>query len=193
MLLISKIQVSELFLELFFLKLTSTKVFIINKSYTITRQVYNLFQERVEYPEIMCALFFNYLNEQSVVEVSYSQGVQVSRYYRVIPSRWGLVSSVLFTVVAMSYKTKRVNQMDIKRRNKRVLNFIQQVFFLLSTEGSLVIIRAYPALFLGGTPSQETGTSPPSCQLLENRLYMSLSKIHAGGRVKCSLKYCNVE
>ena len=27
-------------------------------------------------------------------------------------------------------------------------------------EGSLVIIRAYPALYLGGTPSQETGTSP---------------------------------
>ena len=31
----------------------------------------------------------------------------------------------------------------MKRRNKRVLNFIQQVFFLLSTEGSLVTIRAY--------------------------------------------------
>ena len=44
--------------------------------------------------------------------------------------------------------------------NKRVLNFVQQVFFLLSTEGPLVIITAYQALFLGGTPSQETGTSP---------------------------------
>ena len=27
--------------------------------------------------------------------------------------------------------------------NKRVLNFLQQVFFLLSTEGSIVINRAY--------------------------------------------------
>ena len=40
------------------------------------------------------------------------------------------------------------------------------------TEGSLVIIRAYPALNLSGTPSQETGTRPPSCLLLENRLYI---------------------
>ena len=47
------------------------------------------------------------------------------------------------------------------------------MFFLLSTEGSLVITRAYPALYLGGTPSNETVTSPPSCLLLENRLYMS--------------------
>ena len=60
----------------------------------------------------------------------------------------------------------------IYRRNKRVLNFVQQVSFLLSTEGSLVISRAYPALYLSGTPSQETGTSPPSCLLLENRLYI---------------------
>ena len=33
--------------------------------------------------------------------------------------------------------------------------------------------RAYLALHFGGTPSQETGTSRPSCQLLDNRLYMS--------------------
>ena len=33
-----------------------------------------------------------------------------------------------------------------------------------------MIIRAYPALYLGGTPSQETGNSPPSCQLLKNCL-----------------------
>ena len=55
----------------------------------------------------------------------------------------------------------------------QVLNFVQQVFFLLSTEGSLVITRAYPDLYLGGTPSQETVTGPPSCLLLENRLYMT--------------------
>ena len=53
-----------------------------------------------------------------------------------------------------------------------VLNFVQQVFFRLSMDGSLVITRAYPALYLGGTPSQETSTSPPSCLLLKNRLYI---------------------
>ena len=46
------------------------------------------------------------------------------------------------------------------------------MFFLVSTEGSLVDTRAYLALHLGGTPSQETSTSPPSCQLLDNRLYI---------------------
>ena len=41
-----------------------------------------------------------------------------------------------------------------------MLNFVQQVFFLLPTEGSLVITRAYPTLYLGGTPSQKTNTIP---------------------------------
>ena len=35
-----------------------------------------------------------------------------------------------------------------------------------------MIIRAYQALYLGGNASQETGTSPPSCLLPENRLYI---------------------
>ena len=65
-------------------------------------------------------------------------------------------------------KTLMVN----KRGNKRVLNFVQQVFFLLSTKGSLEIIRAYQALYLGGTPSLKAGTSPPSCLHLDNLLYM---------------------
>ena len=43
----------------------------------------------------------------------------------------------------------------------------------LSTEGSLVITRAYPALYLGGTPVKRPVLAPPSCLLLENRLYMS--------------------
>ena len=34
--------------------------------------------------------------------------------------------------------------------------------------------RAYLALYLGGTHSQETGTSPPSCLLLDNHLFMTL-------------------
>ena len=61
--------------------------------------------------------------------------------------------------------------------HKRVLNFVKQVFFLLSTEGSLVDTRAYLALHLGGTPSQETVTSPPRCQLLDNCLFMMLATI----------------
>ena len=32
--------------------------------------------------------------------------------------------------------------------------------------------RAYLALYLGGTPSQETGASPPSCLLLDICLYI---------------------
>ena len=33
-------------------------------------------------------------------------GGLVSKYYRVVPPRWGLVSSVLFTITPMSYKIK---------------------------------------------------------------------------------------
>ena len=33
-------------------------------------------------------------------------------------------------------------------------------------------IRAYPALYLCGTPSKETGTSPPGFLLLKKRLFM---------------------
>ena len=51
--------------------------------------------------------------------------------------------------------------------DKRVLNFVQKVFFLLSTEGSEGLL----ALYLGGTPSQRTGTKPP-CLFLKNRLHM---------------------
>ena len=39
--------------------------------------------------------------------------------------------------------------------------------------------RAYPALYLGGTHSQETGTSPPSCLLLKNRLCMCPIKVNS--------------
>ena len=53
---------------------------------------------------------------------------------------------------------------------------INQSFFIYQAEGALVhIIRAYTASYLGGTPSQKTGNSPPSCLLLENRLYMFAS------------------
>ena len=66
----------------------------------------------------------------------------------------------------------------LRRGNKRFLNFVKQVFFLLSTEGSLVDNRASLALYLGGTPSQRTGTSPPSCLLFDNRLYINGSWSH---------------
>ena len=42
-------------------------------------------------------------------------------------------------------------------------------------DGWLIIIRAYLAIYLGGTPNQETGTSLPNCLLLENSLYQGLS------------------
>ena len=35
-----------------------------------------------------------------------------------------------------------------------------------------MITKAYTALYLGRTPSHRTGTSSPSCLLLENRLYI---------------------
>ena len=46
--------------------------------------------------------------------------------------------------------------------------FVKLVSFLASAEGSLVDIKGYVALHLG----QETGTSPPSCLLLDNHLCM---------------------
>ena len=36
-----------------------------------------------------------------------------------------------------------------------------------------MITRAYKAFYLGGTPSQRTGTGPPGCLRLKNRLYMT--------------------
>ena len=51
------------------------------------------------------------------------------------------------------------------------------VSFFYQVEGTFVhIIRAYTAVYLGGTPSQRTGTSPPSCLLLDNRLFMTVVK-----------------
>ena len=37
-------------------------------------------------------------------------------------------------------------------KKKRVLNFVQEVFFLLSMDGSLVITRAYQPYTLVGPP-----------------------------------------
>ena len=45
-----------------------------------------------------------------------------------------------------------------------------------------MITRAYVALYLGGTPSQETGTTPPSCLLLKNHLCIQADKRE---RYKC--------
>ena len=74
-----------------------------------------------------------------------------------------IISQFCQIVNACYWNVDRLFQND-----KRVLNFIKQVFFLLSAEGSLVDIRAYIALHLSGTPSQETSSSPPSCLLLDN-------------------------
>ena len=50
---------------------------------------------------------------------------------------------------------------------------LQGLLVYILVNSILKIIRAYSALYLGGTPSQETGTSPPSYLLLENRLYIT--------------------
>ena len=60
---------------------------------------------------------------------------------------------------------------------KRVFNHWQTSVLSLSTVGSLVDHRAYKALHLSGTSSLTTGTSPPSCQLLDNQLYIS-TRLH---------------
>ena len=44
--------------------------------------------------------------------------------------------------------------------------------FLLSTEQTLLILWAYLALYLGGTPITSTGSRPPSFTSFENRLYI---------------------
>ena len=45
------------------------------------------------------------------------------------------------------------------------VHYRQQVFFLLSTEGSLVNKRDLQALYLSGTYCHRTGTRPPSCNM----------------------------
>ena len=58
---------------------------------------------------------------------------------------------------------------------KQVSNIrLTGVSFFYQAEGALVhIIRAYTALYFGGTPSQKTATSPPSCLLFDNHLCMA--------------------
>ena len=53
------------------------------------------------------------------------------------------------------------------------------MFCLFSMEGPLVDNRDYLSLYLGGTPSPRTGTSQPSCLLLDNRLYIWVFKFRA--------------
>ena len=50
---------------------------------------------------------------------------------------------------------------------------IEQVFFF-TNGGILIGYQSFLGLHLSGTPNQKTGTSPPSCQLLDNCLYMPL-------------------
>ena len=63
------------------------------------------------------------------------------------------------------------NCSQAKRRNERVLNFVQQVFFLFINGKILNYYQSLSALYLSWTSSQRTGTRPPSCLLLENCLY----------------------
>ena len=53
-----------------------------------------------------------------------------------------------------------------------MFNYCQTSVLSLPTEGSLVDLRAYKPYTLVGPPSLMTGTSPPSCLFLDNRLYI---------------------
>ena len=56
---------------------------------------------------------------------------------------------------------------------KECLTTVRQVFFSFTSGGILSEYLSLPALHLSGTPSLKTNTSPPSCQLLHNWLFMS--------------------
>ena len=64
------------------------------------------------------------------------------------------------------------NLLNKKSLKKSGLNGNEAKTKYASTEGSLADTRAYIALYLVGTPILETGTSPHSCLLLDNHLYM---------------------
>ena len=77
-------------------------------------------------------------------------------------------------------KHKREGQCYKLREEIKQLSNIRltSVSFFYQVEGTLVhIIRAYTALCLGGTPSEKTGTSPPSFLLLDNCLYIAKVQI----------------
>ena len=58
-------------------------------------------------------------------------------------------------------------------RNKRVFNYFQTSVLFFISRGILSGYSSLLALHLSRTPSLKTGTGPPSCLLLNNRLYMS--------------------
>ena len=47
---------------------------------------------------------------------------------------------------------------------KKCVNFVNQVYFHFTTEGSLVDKIDLQAFYLSGTYRHKTGTRPPSCQ-----------------------------
>ena len=95
-----------------------------------------------------------------------------------------LIWSPLFTLYAFNFELypwlKNLKDLGhLKRRNKRVLSFFQQVFFLLPTEGfismcviPLWIIISYQVVHLTEQLTTYILQNTHSCQLLQNRLFM---------------------
>ena len=77
---------------------------------------------------------------------------------------------MIFKAACMCFVTAQKQQ--TKRGNKRVFNHSQTNVLFFTNGGILGGYSSKLDLHLSGTPSQKTGTSPPSCLLLDNRLYM---------------------
>ena len=80
----------------------------------------------------------------------------------------------------MMYKVTFINTVNMcvltetsKIRNIILwVNNVNPVFFILTMEGSLVNKTDLQALYLSGTYCHKTGTRPPSCKHVDNRLYI---------------------
>ena len=80
----------------------------------------------------------------------------------------GCTDGLFFEFILWKWK-KRINHKIIK------CSFI---FTTFTTEGFLVDKMDLLALYLSGTYRHKTGTRPPSCQLLDNRLLMPMRVRH---------------
>ena len=68
-------------------------------------------------------------------------------------------------------------------KGKSLVNFVNQVFFHLTTEGSLVDKTDLLALYLSGTYCHKTSARPPSCQAprqptIHTQMYKGLCVLH---------------
>ena len=81
-----------------------------------------------------------------------------------------------FQFKALSFNTYNVGFINILR-NKRVFYYCQTSGLFLYNTGIFSWYHSLQALYLSGTPSLTTGTRPPSCLHLNNRLYIYIFDI----------------